>query len=413
VRPSRRALVGLAAAATLAAPLRAAPLRAAPRVRLARGVSLFPWFSLTRELPAPSPAYGWPPFQEGRPTPSARDLAVLRRAGFDHVRLPFDPGPFLAFEGARRRELIAALLAAVDLCVAQGLAVVVTATPNAATHHWTPARLTAGLDAPGFRALVGLLAEIAAALARRDLSRVALEPMNEPTMPCASPLWPELQDALVAAVRTRAPGLVLVLTGACGSLVASLEHLDPRRHRGLDAYYTVHFYEPYVFTHQGAGWMPPLFRHLAAVPWPGAREATRAALDRSLARLAADARLPPADRARVEAEIRRALRDYEDGAPDVSYLRPFFRDMTAWTVRHGIAPERLYLGEFGVVRAQADGDAARPEDRRRWVRDVRLLAEEAGFSWCFWNLFDRMGLFLDDRRREIDPGLAAALGLSA
>ena len=48
--------------------------------------------------------------------------------------------------------------------------------------------------------------------------------------------------------------------------------------------YTFHFYEPYVFSHQGAPWMTgePMYRYLNAVPWPsaaGSQQATLAAVD--------------------------------------------------------------------------------------------------------------------------------------
>src|SRR6516165_2616337 len=65
-------------------------------IALRRGINVWPWFALTREFPPPSRAYAWPPFQSDRPRPSPTDLAALHHAGFDFVRLPVDPGPFLA-----------------------------------------------------------------------------------------------------------------------------------------------------------------------------------------------------------------------------------------------------------------------------------------------------------------------------
>ena len=31
--------------------------------------------------------------------------------------------------------------------------------------------------------------------------------------------------------------------------------------------------------------------------------------------------------------------------------------------------------------------------------------------WAFWNLFDGMGLTIDDWSRDLDPAIVAALGL--
>ena len=68
--------------------------------------------------------------------------------------------------------------------------------------------------------------------------------------------------------RGAAPGVTLILSGACGSMIAGLEALDPIQ--DANVVYTFHFYEPYVFSHQGAPWMTsePMYRYLNAVPWP-------------------------------------------------------------------------------------------------------------------------------------------------
>ena len=118
-----------------------APARArATPLRLKRGVNAFPWFQLTQEYPAPRTDYAWPPFQPTRPVPTARDLARLHDVGLDFLRLPVDPGPFLAAPAAQRRALLDQLTAAVRLCLDHGLSVVVNVQANGGTHYWTPAR---------------------------------------------------------------------------------------------------------------------------------------------------------------------------------------------------------------------------------------------------------------------------------
>src|SRR3954447_2842414 len=76
------------------------------KTALRRGINVWPWFALTREFPPPSRAYGWPSFQSDRPRPSPADLAALYHVGFDFVRLPIDPGPFLAADRNQRRQLL-------------------------------------------------------------------------------------------------------------------------------------------------------------------------------------------------------------------------------------------------------------------------------------------------------------------
>lgn len=378
-----------------------------------RGINLFPWFSLTRERPPPATDYDWPPFQTGRPVPTQRDLDQIKRIGFDHVRLPFDPGPFLAGSTTRRNQLIGDLMRAVDSCLSTGLKVVVANLPNAATHYWNPSLFTESVTSPAFMQLSSLLAGIGAELNKRPSDQVALEMFNEPPLACDSLLWPELQRRLHLAVRQTAPGITLVVTGACGSLPAGLADFNLSQLNDYNTLVTIHFYEPYVFTHQGASWGdPPALRYLAGMPWPGDPARARAALAPALARLEGDFSIDAAERARRAADLQRMVREYAEGNPSTDYLRPFVDQIRAFKTRNNLHANRIYAGEFGVVRTQFDGQAAEPADRQRWTAEVRQLLEAEGFGWAYWNYFDRMGLVLDDHSRELDVALVSALGLS-
>jgi hypothetical protein len=391
----RAALIGAAAfGATFA---RAAP---AGPLNLKRGVNAFPWFQLTREYPAPRRDYAWPPFQPTRPTPGASDLAVLRAVGFDFLRLPVDPGPFLAAPAAKRQALVDELIAAVRLCVAHDLSVVVNVQANAATHYWTPARMTASTQTPEFPAYLALIGDIAA---RLPSGRAALEPINEPIGACASKDTAEVRRALLAAARKTAPDLTLVASGGCGSLIQGLGDFDPASVSDLaPLLYTFHFYEPYLFTHQGASWMGErLYHTLTDVPWPASlgsydetMRATRARLDASLAGEERDA---------VLAETEKVMKVYFDAQPGRPFIDRYLKVADAWAKRHGLDNSQVLMGEFGALRSAG---------RARYIRDVRESAEAFGFPWAFWCLFDRMGL-MDEATREPDPAMLAALGLGA
>ncbi|WP_181703374.1 glycoside hydrolase family 5 protein [Chthonobacter albigriseus] len=403
-------------AGALAAPtvLLTRPSRSASRaLRLRRGVNAWPWFSLTREFPAPRTDYGDPVYQEGRPVPHVEDLMRLAEAGFDFVRLPVDPGPLMASTATRRDNLLGAVMTAVDQILAAGLSVVVNLHGNAATHHWNPQRMYGGLDAPersGFQALVG---EFAARLASRDTTRIAFEPVNEPPQSCSGSDWNDLQASILEQARQAAPQLTLVATGACGSMIDGLPSLDIEQLKSLEPlFYTFHFYEPYVFSHQGAPWMTgePIYRWLNGVPWPasaGSRKKTLAAVRK---RMAAAADVPGNVKDAVFSEIEEVLRVYFEADPARWFVDQYLQKVGAWADAHAIPRERVLLGEFGALRTDELYLAAAAADRARYVRDVRKSAEAHGFAWAFWNLFDGMGL-MDDRTREFDRSILAALGV--
>ena len=155
----------------------------------------------------------------------------------------------------------------------------------------------------------------------------------------------------------------------------------------------------------------PMYRYLNAVPWPssaGAKAATMAAVADRMAR---DQSTPPAAKRETAAQIARVLDQYFDARPDRWFIEKYMRRVTAWARRHTIDPGCILLGEFGALRSDARYVAARPDDRARYIRDVREVAEAAGFAWAFWNYFDGMGLTIDDASHAFDPAITAALGL--
>ncbi len=104
------------------------------------------------------------------PCDRRRDLARLKSLGLDFVRLPLDPGPFLAATPSQRDTLFGDVMAAVRLALAQGLSVVVNPHINGATHHWNHGRLLMSADTPGFALYRALVVELAARLQRLDTS---------------------------------------------------------------------------------------------------------------------------------------------------------------------------------------------------------------------------------------------------
>lgn len=411
---SRRRLLAAAAATLGASAVRPDPAAArTPPAVFRRGVNTWPWFSLTTEYPAPRTDYAWPPFQDDRPVPTGRDLARLVEAGFDFIRLPVDPGPFLAFTGARRTELLDMLAAAVTAALAAGLGVVVNLQANAATHHWRPERMFASRQAPVFGDYLRLTGDIAARLADFPRARVALEPVNEPFQVCGSAEWAAVQSDLVAAARAAAPDLTYVATGACGSMVSGFEAGGPEAAAdGGPMLFTFHFYEPYLFTHQGAPWMSePVYRSLNAVPWPATAGTLKATLAAVRQRMRADLETSETAKAEAYAETERVLTEYFDARPDRGFIDGFFEAMRGWAARHAIPPEQVLLGEFGALKSDARYVAAGAAHRARYVADVRRAAEASGFGWAFWNLFDGLGM-MDETTRRLDPAITAALGLS-
>jgi hypothetical protein len=381
--------------------------------RFHRGINTWPWFSLTKEYPAPRTDYAWPPFQEQRPVPTRLDLQRLRAAGFDFIRIPVDPGPFLSFTGELRTKLLTTLFTAVEEAISADLSVIVNIQPNESTHYWMSQRMIESRDAPAFDLYLALVEDIAAVLKRVNSGRVALEPVNEPPQKCDSTAWDMVQLALLSRARSAAPQLTLVATGACGSMISGLAHIDATALLKFQpVLFTFHFYEPYLFSHQGAPWMSePIYRWLNDVPWPasaGSLEQTLTAVNR---RMTQDTLYSTQDKETVFKEIRRVLVEYFAARPARAYLDHYLGQVRNWAALNHIKSDQIIMGEFGALRSDNRYIAARAADRVRYIRDVREAAEACGFSWAFWNLFDGMGV-MDDTTKTLDPDIIGALGLA-
>ncbi|MER9296714.1 glycoside hydrolase family 5 protein [Mesorhizobium sp. M0621] len=412
---SRRRVLrtALSTAAAALGPLSIAPIARAAGPQFRRGVNAWPWFSLTREFPAPRTDYDWPPFQSQRPVPTPDDLGRLRRTGLDFIRLPVDPGPFLAADAKTRGQLLDMLDAAVTATLDAGLGIIVNVQANGATHYWNPDRMVSSTAAPAFDLYRGLVGELAGRLERFQPGRIALEPVNEPAQACESNVWSQIQLSLLTAARASAATLPLVVTGGCGSMVSGLTALDPTPLSPFEPIlFTFHFYEPYLFSHQGAPWMrEPVYRSLNNVPWPASAGSLEKTLASVRARMAQDTETPEDAKQAAYAETERVLKVYFDARPDRWFVDKYLAEVRAWADGHGLAPERIIMGEFGALRTDARYVAAPNPDRARYIADVRQSAEELGFGWAFWDLFDGMGM-MDDTTRALDPAMIEALGLA-
>ncbi|TBW38763.1 hypothetical protein EYW49_08715 [Siculibacillus lacustris] len=354
------------AAALFAGPVAAATpdCPVAPGDPLARGFSLTGWFD---DVPA-------------RP-PEARMLADLRARGMTHVRLPvraetLSPRFTPAADVARTRRAVAA---AIDRLLALDFAVVVD------LHGGDALETLFRTDASAAeRAVIAIWTELGPILAARPAGRVFAEILNEPPLDDAT--WARMQAEIVAAARRVMPSTTLILsTGGpqrVERLAASTPLPDPA------TVWAVHYYDPMVFTHQGADWMrPDPIAELKGVPFPFRGD------DRRLAALAATARAGGAGEVATYLD---SLRAVTFGLDDIERHMARLADWSRARSRP------VVIGEFGVYRG-----AAAPAERRAWLAAVTAAAERHCLGWTHWEFRDGFGFVNADGR--LDTATLAAL----
>jgi endoglucanase len=311
---------------------------------------------------------------------AAADFARVRDAGFDHVRLP------VRFSGHASSEapyaIEPAFLARVDWAIAHalaaGLAVVVD------MHHYE--ELTKDPDAHAAR-FVGLWARIAEHY-RGAPEGLCFELLNEPHDHLSADRWNDLLARALAVVRAAHPSRTVIVEGVDWASAKNLR--DTLRVPDDPAIVaTFHMYQPILFTHQGASWMPPEFQ-TTGVRFPGPPPAPIVPI--------AAARAPGREWARDWF----ARYDREPPATNPSGPSTIAEqlDMAAAFARARHVP--VYMGEFGAI------DRADMASRVAWTRAVRVEAERRGFGWAYWD--DGAGFAVYDRSRGAwVPELLAAL----
>jgi endoglucanase len=360
-------LLGSAAAQTVDPALAFA--RAA---KLKRGINASEWFAQVYDKVGYTPEH----FQAWT---TADDLALMKSMGFDHVRLSVNPQPMMDVRAPEKipMEYLGYLDAAVKMILDHGLAVVIDLHPES--------DFKAQLAKDDFVSRLGdFWRALAAHYSTWDQDRVFLEVMNEPEFN-DSYRWFGVQAKLAAAMREGAPGLTIIVAGAHWSNDDDLVFQEPLHDANI--IYNFHFYEPHIFTHQGASWGAYYWHWLHGLRYPSSPE--------SAAMVAAQ--VPDeVDRLQV---IRYGYDHWDAARIDAE-----MKQAAEWARRRGVP---LVCNEFGVYRAYSD-----PGDRDAWLHDVRTALERNGIGWAMWDYSGSFGVVTKkDGKTVADDGVLRALGL--
>jgi len=370
------AAVALFLASASWAQVQPAKQSAVPAARLAHirhGINLSEWFAQVYD----PKGYTKQHF-ESRTT--ASDIALIKSAGFDHVRLSVNPQPIM--DAARSRngsaEYFGYLDAAVKMILDAGLAIEIDMHPDSDFKE----RLAK--EDEFVERFADLWSTVAQHYASRDPDRVFFEILNEPEMRDAY-RWYGVEAKLAAAIRRAAPANTIIATGANWDNDDDLLFLEPLPDPNV--VYVFHFYEPHLFTHQGATWGEYYWHWLKGLHYPSSPE--------NAAQVAV---LLPEARERLQV-IR-----YGQEHWDASRIDAEINQAADWARQRNVP---LICNEFGVSRAFAD-----PQDRVAWIQDVRTSLERHNIGWAMWDYSGSFGVVTNrETKAKLDEITVRALGL--
>lgn len=360
--------------------------------------------------------YADPPYRNASISLQRFDFAGLRAIGFDHMRIPVDTGPLMEGDEERRRDFLRQLGLVVSELHRHDLAAIVTLHPPSLRRE-LPETYLDGLEGEKFRRYLELVERIARELATVRSGLVGLEPMNEPQDECRRKNgvdWTVYQDLIVSRIRRHAPDLPLFLTGGCWSNIEGILLLDTDLLRDPRNFVSVHFYYPFLFTHQTATWTMPYLSGVVGVPYP----ASAGSLDLTLALSREQFRktaLPAGVSAfltqrKAEREIQKYF--YESQGP--AQVERWMRQVAEWQQRQRVSADRIVFTEFGAMKQMIDGVEIDKASRVRWLRDTSSEIERHGWGWTVYVLRDDpFGLYEHKGDRYPDGQLLRSLRLNA
>lgn len=349
------------------------------------------------------------PWPEWRKTIGAAELEALRQVGLDFIRVPIDPAPLLSDKTQAFREVMLDGVAEAARAVnAAGLKALIDlhAIPAGGRTHGTAEYLA---DADLFDRYAGLVGDIAKRLADADPAKVAFELMNEPVADCEgdeAALWSAQLKRLHETARAAAPKLTLVLSGACWGSADGLAALDPKPFGDANILWSFHSYDPFLLTHQGAGWAGDFIVHVTGLPYPlhaSPRAGLEEAVEKIRAKIRADA--PFHRRAGLLAYLDEQIAALDSEKEMAAAVAAPFVRIEAWAKANGVDPADILLGEFGMIRQAWGAATVVPAgERTAFYRDVITEAEQRGFAWSMWSYGSDFGIVdeFGGRKAETD-----------
>ena len=222
----------------------------------------------------------------------------------------------------------------------------------------------------------------------QDRSKLILyEVLNEPHG-ISSSAWNTVQQSVVAAIREVDSVHTIVIGPSDWNSYNKLAEMPVYADTNL--VYTFHFYDPFLFSHQGASWVTPSMINLRNVPFPYNQS-----------------EMPPLPNDLIGSWVHNLYNNYPTDGTEQKVKSLINIADSFQKTRH--VP--LFCGEFGIYKLYSDN-----EDRVNWYRLVREYFESKGIKWTIWDYQGGFGLFNNNSDElfdyDLNMPLIRALGLN-
>lgn len=209
---------------------------------------------------------------------------------------------------------------------------------------------------------------------------IMYEVLNEPHG-ISNQVWGNIQQQAIDAIRSKDTKHTIIVGPSGYNSYNDLAQMPVYTDANL--IYTFHFYDPFMFTHQGASWNSPSMVPLAGVPFPY-NAATMPACPPSL----------------KGTWVESALNNYPvDGT--VAKVKSLLDIAVNFKNTRNV---NIFCGEFGVYIPNSDST-----DRAFWYKTVKDYLDMKGIPWTIWDYKGGFGIFKKGSNEVFESDLNISL----
>lgn len=310
---------------------------------------------------------------------TAPEFRDLREMGFRHIRLPVDfysiqLNPATGEASPSRLELLRKQVVEINKA---GLFVVLD------LHLQEEPKKSLAANPRELVKFENFWREIAGELNTISPDKIAFEVLNEPVGDANT--WWSQQDKLLRIIREIAPQHTIIVSAVRWSNPDELIKQEP--YNDPNVVYNIHYYEPFVFTHQGTGYTWEFLPRVTGLEYPVVSDNVR----------------------RIKAGVnsswgQQELEKYLNGPMGYDGHLLTFKKVRNWARRH---QAKVVCNEFGVCKRYVGAPS-----RHRWIEDTRMALEDSGIHWTMWEYRSWFGITdVDSPKNKVDPDALRALGM--
>jgi len=297
---------------------------------------------------------------------SEKDFKDVKSLGADVIRLPVAFHNFLTKDNKIEPLLLAYLDTIADWAQKYKIYLIID------NHSFHPVNAT---DDNVDKILIPVWEQMTNHFKDRD-NYLIYEILNEPHI-IADERWNEIQEAAVQAIRKIDKERLIIIGGTNYNSIEKMLKVPVYNDKNL--IYTFHFYDPHLFTHQGATWNKPSLAPLSNLPFP-----LKDKIDF------------PVHETFKGTWVEESLKHYCEDSK-LEKLCATLDKALEFSKKNNVP---VFCGEFGVFMIQSP-----PEDRVFWYQFFCGELTKRNIPWTCWDYFGGFGIFKSIHRGEFPKDL--------